>query len=131
MIFIPPENIQILMKYWFIFVYGIIVFALSFILFLISYVLYKVSKRTSDSEKVAPYECGFETFEDARETIDVRFYLVAILFLVFDLEVSFLFSWAITLGDTGFLGLFSMFFFLGLLTIGFIYEWKKGALEWV
>ncbi|TAE34594.1 MAG: NADH-quinone oxidoreductase subunit A [Alphaproteobacteria bacterium] len=83
-----------------------------------------------DNEKLSQYECGFEPFGDARGKFDVRFYLVAILFIIFDLEVAFLFPWAITLGDIGDLGFWSMMVFLGILTIGFIYEWKKGALEW-
>ncbi len=83
-----------------------------------------------DSEKVSQYECGFEAFEDARIKFDVRFYLVAILFIIFDLEVAFLFPWAISLESIGEAGFWSMMMFLGLLTIGFIYEWKKGALEW-
>jgi NADH-quinone oxidoreductase subunit A len=87
-------------------------------------------KQNPDSEKVSAYECGFEAFDDARSKFDVRFYLVAILFIIFDLEVAFLFPWAITLGDIGMLGFWSMVAFLGVLTVGFIYEWKKGALEW-
>ncbi|MDB5361792.1 MAG: nuoA [Rhodospirillales bacterium] len=87
-------------------------------------------KQNPDSEKLSPYECGFEPFEDARSKFDVRFYLVAILFIIFDLEVAFLFPWAITLGDIGLFGFWSMVLFLGILTIGFVYEWKKGALEW-
>ena len=83
-----------------------------------------------DSEKLSPYECGFEAFNDARGRFDVRFYLVAILFIIFDLEVAFLFPWAISLGEIGIFGFWSMMFFLFLLTVGFIYEWKKGALEW-
>jgi len=82
------------------------------------------------SEKLAPYECGFEAFEDTRMQFDVRYYLVAILFIIFDLEVAFLFPWAVSLGSIGMLGFWSMIIFLGILTIGFIYEWKKGALEW-
>ena len=81
-------------------------------------------------EKVSAFECGFEPFDDARRRFDVRFYLVAILFIIFDLEVAFLFPWAITLGDTGIFAFWSMMVFLGVLTVGFIYEWKKGALEW-
>ena len=81
-------------------------------------------------EKVSAYECGFEPFDDARRRFDVRFYLVAILFIIFDLEVAFLFPWAIALGDIGLLGFWSMVVFLGVLTVGFVYEWKKGALEW-
>jgi len=83
-----------------------------------------------DSEKLSAYECGFEAFEDARHKFDVRFYLVAILFIIFDLEVAFLFPWAVALKDIGVFGWASMMVFLGVLTIGFIYEWKKGALEW-
>jgi len=83
-----------------------------------------------DAEKLSAYECGFEAFDDARGRFDVRFYLVAILFIVFDLEVAFLFPWAVSLGKIGLLGFWSMMIFLGILTIGFIYEWKKGALEW-
>ncbi len=83
-----------------------------------------------DKEKLSPYECGFEAFDDARAQFDVRFYLVAILFIIFDLEVAFLFPWAVSLGDIGIFGFWSMMIFLGVLTIGFIYEWKKGALEW-
>ncbi|MEM8826199.1 MAG: NADH-quinone oxidoreductase subunit A [Pseudomonadota bacterium] len=80
--------------------------------------------------KLAEYECGFPAFEDARRQFDVRFYLVSILFIIFDLEVAFLFPWAVSLGATGVFGWASMMVFLGILTIGFIYEWKKGALEW-
>jgi NADH-quinone oxidoreductase subunit A len=83
-----------------------------------------------DSEKLSPYECGFEAFDDARRRFDVRFYLVSLLFIIFDLEVAFLFPWAISLGEVGFFGFWSMVVFLGVLTIGFIYEWKKGALDW-
>jgi len=83
-----------------------------------------------DSEKLSSYECGFDAFDDARGRFDVRFYLVAILFIIFDLEVAFLFPWAITLGKIGLFGFWSMMIFLFILTIGFIYEWKKGALEW-
>ena len=83
-----------------------------------------------DSEKLSPYECGFEAFEDARMKFDVRYYLVAILFILFDLEIAFLFPWAIVLQDIGWFGLVSMLIFLGILVVGFIYEWKKGALEW-
>ena len=83
-----------------------------------------------DPEKLSAYECGFEAFDDARTKFDVRFYLVAILFIIFDLEVAFLFPWAAALGDIGMLGFWSMVVFLGILTVGFIYEWKKGALEW-
>jgi len=83
-----------------------------------------------NSEKLSPYECGFEAFEDTRSTFDVRYYLVAILFILFDLEIAFMFPWAIVLDDLGWYGLVAMSVFLGILVVGFIYEWKKGALEW-
>ncbi len=83
-----------------------------------------------DSEKLTPYECGFEAFEDARMKFDVRYYLVAILFILFDLEIAFLFPWAIVLQEIGWFGFFAMMVFLGILVVGFVYEWKKGALEW-
>ena len=83
-----------------------------------------------DQEKLSAYECGFEAFDDARGRFDVRFYLVAILFIIFDLEIAFLFPWAISLGNIGLLGFSSMMIFLFILTVGFIYEWKKGALDW-
>ncbi len=84
------------------------------------------AKQNPDSEKLSPYECGFEAFDDARRQFDVRFYLVSILFIIFDLEVAFLFPWAVTLGEIGVFGFWSMMIFLGVLTVGFIYEWKKG-----
>ena len=83
-----------------------------------------------DPEKLKAYECGFDAFEDARMKFDVKYYLVAILFIIFDLEVAFLFPWAVSLGDVGLFGFWSMIVFLGVLTVGFIYEWRKGALEW-
>ena len=83
-----------------------------------------------DSEKLSAYECGFNAFDDARMKFDVRFYLVAILFIIFDLEVAFLFPWAVSLGAIGVFGFWSMVVFLGVLTVGFIYEWRRGALEW-
>ncbi len=101
-------------------VLGVILLALPFV----------VAPSNPDSEKLSAYECGFNAFDDARMKFDVRFYLVSILFIIFDLEVAFLFPWAITLGDNGLFGFLSMMVFLGVLTIGFIYEWKKGALEW-
>ncbi len=82
------------------------------------------------AEKLSAYECGFEAFDDARRRFDVRFYLVAILFIIFDLEVAFLFPWAVSLGSIGVFGFWSMVGFLGVLTVGFIYEWRKGALDW-
>jgi NADH-quinone oxidoreductase subunit A len=89
-----------------------------------------VARQRPDTEKLSPYECGFAPFEDTRGRFDVRFYLVAILFIIFDLEVAFLFPWAVSLGNIGLFGFWSMMFFLAILTIGFVYEWKKGALEW-
>ena len=89
-----------------------------------------VARQHPDSEKLSAYECGFEAFDDARSRFDVRFYLVTLLFIIFDLEVAFLFPWAVALGDIGLFGFWSMVIFLGILTIGFIYEWRKGALEW-
>ena len=89
-----------------------------------------VAKRYPDENKLAPYECGFDAFEDTRSQFDVRFYLVAILFIIFDLEVAFLFPWAVSLGSIGLLGFWSMLSFVGVLTVGFIFEWKKGGLEW-
>src|SRR5437899_11441759 len=83
-----------------------------------------------DPEKLSPYECGFEAFEDARMKFDVRYYLIAILFILFDLEIAFLFPWAVVLPDIGAFGFWSMMIFLAILIVGFVYEWKKGALEW-
>ena len=91
---------------------------------------YLVADQKPDTEKVTPFECGFDPFDDARSRFDVRFYLVAILFIIFDLEVAFLFPWAISLSDIGMFGFWSMVVFLGILTVGFAYEWRKGALEW-
>jgi NADH-quinone oxidoreductase subunit A len=89
-----------------------------------------IAVRNPDPEKLSAYECGFNAFDDARMKFDVRFYLVSILFIIFDLEVAFLFPWAISLKETGVAGFWSMMLFLAVLTIGFVYEWKKGALEW-
>ena len=110
----------------------IIVFLLVALVLSVAFVAvnYLASPKNPDPEKLSAYECGFEAFDDARGRFDVRFYLVAILFIIFDLEVAFLFPWAITLGKIGLFGFWSMMIFLTVLTIGFIYEWKKGALEW-
>ena len=105
----------------------IIAFGLSCVFVVINFIL---SPKKPDPEKLSPYECGFEPFEDSRMEFDVRFYLVAILFIIFDLEIAFLFPWAISLGSIGLLGFFSMMIFLSIITVGFIYEWKKGALDW-
>jgi NADH-quinone oxidoreductase subunit A len=107
----------------FIGIAGVITLALAVVPFLIA-------PSKPDPEKLSAYECGFNAFGDARMKFDVRFYLVSILFIIFDLEVAFLFPWAITLGDTGVFAFWSMVVFLAVLTVGFIYEWKKGALEW-
>lgn len=89
-----------------------------------------IAPNRPDAEKLSPYECGFEAFEDARMKFDVRYYLVAILFILFDLEIAFLFPWAVVLKEIGLFGFFAMVIFLGILVVGFIYEWMKGALEW-
>jgi len=110
-----------------LFIYFVICCILAFVFFGLSYV---VAAQNGDTEKLSAYECGFDPFDDARSTFDVRFYLVAILFIIFDLEVAFLFPWAASFKDVGILGFWSMMAFLAVLTIGFAYEWKKGALEW-
>ena len=89
-----------------------------------------IAFKAPDDEKLSAYECGFDAFDDSRMRFDVRFYLVSILFIIFDLEVAFLFPWAASFGHVGWFGLWSMMAFLGVLTVGFVYEWKKGALEW-
>jgi NADH-quinone oxidoreductase subunit A len=101
--------------------------ALAIIMIAASYI---VARQKPDSDKLAAYECGFEPFEDARMKFDVRFYLVAILFIIFDLEVAFLFPWAVAFSDIGNFGFWSMLVFLAVLTVGFVYEWRKGALDW-
>jgi NADH:ubiquinone oxidoreductase subunit 3 (subunit A) len=110
-------------------VFGLFLVAiiLSCIIFGLSFV---VANQVADVEKASAYECGFNPFDDARTQFDIRFYLVAILFIIFDLEISFLFPWVLVLHEVQFFGFFSMVFFLFILTIGFIYEWQKGALEW-
>ena len=111
---------------------SIIIFLFISLLLSIGFIVinYIASPRNPDPEKLSAYECGFEAFDNARIEFDVRFYLVAILFIIFDLEIAFLFPWAISLGNIGLLGFYSMMTFLFILTVGFIYEWKKGALEW-
>ena len=118
---------EFLFEYLPILIFIFIALALAVGMTLLSFV---VGDPQPDQEKLSAYECGFEAFDDARGRFDVRFYLVAILFIIFDLEVAFLFPWAITLGKIGLFGFWSMMIFLTVLTIGFIYEWKKGALEW-
>ena len=91
---------------------------------------FALAYKAPDAEKLSAYECGFNAFDDARMKFDIRYYLVAILFIIFDLEVAFLFPWVISFGDLGWLGFWSMMLFLAILVVGFAYEWKKGALEW-
>ena len=111
---------------------SIIIFLFISLLLSIGFIVinYIASPSNPDPEKLSAYECGFEAFDNARIEFDVRFYLVAILFIIFDLEIAFLFPWAISLGNIGILGFSSMMIFLFILTVGFIYEWKKGALDW-
>ena len=118
---------SLLLEYLPILIFIGIAVALAIIIVLASFIL---ARQRPDVEKLSPYECGFEPFSDARSKFDVRYYLVAILFIIFDLEVAFLFPWAVALGKIGIFGFWSMMAFLFVLTIGFIYEWKKGALEW-
>ena len=118
---------ELLQNYFSIILFLIIAFTLSVGFIVLNYLL---SPKNPDPEKLSAYECGFEPFNDSRMEFDVRFYLVAILFIIFDLEIAFLFPWAISLGKIGLLGFVSMMIFLIILTVGFIYEWKKGALDW-
>ena len=119
--------IEFLQDYLPIILFLVIALILSAGFILINFLL---SPNNPDPEKLSAYECGFEPFNDSRMEFDVRFYLVAILFIIFDLEIAFLFPWAISLGAIGIFGFVSMMIFLFILTIGFIYEWKKGALDW-
>ncbi len=118
---------QLLIEYLPILVFLVIAGAISIAMILGSLL---AGKQRPDPEKLSAYECGFDAFSDARTRFDVRFYLVTLLFIIFDLEIAFLFPWAITLGKIGLFGFWSMVVFLAVLTVGFIYEWKKGALEW-
>jgi len=118
---------EFLKDYFPIILFLIIALILSFGFIIINFLF---SPKKPDPEKLSAYECGFEPFNDSRMEFDIRFYLVAILFIIFDLEVAFLFPWAISLGSIGIFGFWSMMIFLLILTVGFIYEWKKGALEW-
>jgi NADH-quinone oxidoreductase subunit A len=118
---------QLLSEYFPIVVFLGIGMGLAVLMVLASYL---VAKQKPYAEKDSAYECGFEPFGDARSKFDVRFYLVSILFIIFDLEIAFLFPWAVTLGKIGVYGFWSMITFLGVLTVGFIYEWRKGALDW-
>jgi NADH-quinone oxidoreductase subunit A len=117
----------LLREYLPILIFLVVAIGISLAMVVASYV---IAKQKPDSEKMSAYECGFEAFDDARSRFDVRFYLVAILFIIFDLEVAFLFPWAVAFGDIGVYGFCSMVLFLAVLTIGFVYEWRKGALEW-
>ncbi len=118
---------EFLKDYFSIILFLVIALILSFGFIVVNFIF---SPKKPDPEKLSAYECGFEPFSDSRMKFDVRFYLVAILFIIFDLEIAFLFPWAISLGNIGFLGFISMMIFLFILTVGFIYEWKKGALDW-
>ena len=119
--------INFLQDYFPIVLFLIIALILSSVFIILNFLL---SPQKPDPEKLSAYECGFEPFNDSRMKFDVRFYLVAILFIIFDLEIAFLFPWAISLGKIGSLGFWSMMIFLSVLTVGFVYEWKKGALDW-
>ena len=118
---------ELLVEYLPILIFLAIAIGLSLVIVAAAFI---AAKQNPDSEKLSPYECGFDEFDDARRQFDVRFYLVAILFIIFDLEVAFLFPWAVALGDIGLFGFWSMMIFLVVLTVGFVYEWRKGALEW-
>jgi len=120
--FLPPTK-----GYELVLLALVVVFILSLALFSVTYYL---NPKDLEPEKLSPYECGFDPFVDARQRFDVKFYLVSILFIIFDLEVMFLFPWALVLSQLGIFGLISMMFFLGILTVGFFYEWYKGALDW-
>jgi NADH-quinone oxidoreductase subunit A len=117
----------VLAEYWPVLLFIGVATGLALVLLVIGML---AGPRRPEAEKLAPYECGFEAFEDARMRFDVRYYLLAILFIIFDLEIAFLFPWAIVLREIGLFGLLSMVVFLAILVVGFVYEWKKGALEW-
>ena len=118
---------QLLQAYLPLVIFIGIAFVISTALLVVSFV---IAPHKPDPEKVSAYECGFDAFEDARMKFDVRFYLVSLLFIIFDLEVAFLFPWAVAFDDVGLFGFWAMMVFLAILTVGFIYEWRKGALEW-
>jgi NADH-quinone oxidoreductase subunit A len=122
-----PVLPEYLIQYYPIMIFLVIAIGLSAIILVASFL---VAPHKPDAEKVSAYECGFEAFDNARQKFDVRFYLVSLLFIIFDLEVAFLFPWAITFRDLDWFGFASMMGFLGVLTVGFIYEWRKGALDW-
>lgn len=116
-----------MIEYLGVFFYFIFAFSLASIILGLSFIF---SMKKSDPEKISAYECGFDPFDDARSRFDIQFYLVAILFIIFDLEVTFLFPWALILNKINYFGFWSMMLFLIILTIGFVYEWRKGALDW-
>ena len=118
---------QLLQAYLPLVIFVGIAFVISGLLLVVPFV---IAPRKPDPEKLSAYECGFDAFDDARMRFDVRFYLVSLLFIIFDLEVAFLFPWAVAFKDVGLLGFWSMIVFLAILIVGFIYEWQKGALEW-
>ena len=118
---------EFLLNYLPIIIFFGVAFALSVMMLVASFI---VGRQNPDKNKLSAYECGFDAFNETRNKFDVRFYLVAILFIIFDLEIAFLFPWAVTLGDIGLFGFWSMMVFLTVLTVGFVYEWKKGALDW-
>ncbi|MEG6509609.1 NADH-quinone oxidoreductase subunit A [Methyloligella sp. 2.7D] len=118
---------ELLLEYLPLVIFIGIAFAISAVLLIVPFF---IAPQHPDPEKVSAYECGFDAFDDARMKFDVRFYLVSLLFIIFDLEVAFLFPWAVAFDDVGAFGFWAMMVFLGILTIGFIYEWRKGALEW-
>jgi NADH-quinone oxidoreductase subunit A len=123
----PLAMSQLLQAYLPLVIFVAIAFVISGVLLVVPFF---IAPNKPDPEKVSTYECGFDAFDDARMKFDVRFYLVSLLFIIFDLEVAFLFPWAVAFGDVGLFGFWAMMVFLGVLTIGFIYEWRKGALEW-
>ncbi len=125
--FISAQSLQVSSQYLPILFFLIIAVGLSIVVAVIPFIL---AKRSPDKEKISSYECGFEGEGPVRNEFDVQFYLVAILFIIFDLEIAFLFPWAVVLKEIGIFGFFSMMFFLFVLTVGFIYEWRRGALEW-
>jgi len=126
---VPPaaQSSSMLENYLPILIFAVVAGGFGIVLMVLGYLL---GPKRPDAEKLSPYECGFEAFEDTRMKFDVRYYLVAILFIIFDLEIAFLFPWAVSLDTIGGFGLLSMAVFLGILVVGFAYEWKKGALEW-
>ena len=123
----PGKQADMLQEYFPILVFLGVATGIGVLLLVLGFLIGSGSK---DEEKLSPYECGFEAFDDSRMKFDVRYYLVAILFIIFDLEIAFLFPWAVSLDTVGKFGLLSMALFLAILVVGFIYEWKKGALEW-